>query len=454
MSVRQNMTPFPRRSFAIYREVINPEEIRNSKGISPFRASVVCIFYYIFLAISYVLEVQPKWRLSGFDIDPSPIFMLMSFVSIFAFFFGTRKRTRFNRLTLSFAFLSIYVPASVYISFANPSFYLWLVYFVSIIPLLYLSSLKIPIIRGKTISRNSFIYILVFVIGFLVLLVATRLGFSNISFDLYAVYDFRDDVASEIGVHLNRILSFTSKLFLPLLVIYALTVRSRVRYFLIAIAIIYALLIFGYWQHKSAIFLPLAVLGLYAILSKGRAEHNLLSIFLFLSIVLAFEAMIFSLRSTPYPGTINALIGRRALFVPPLLTDLYVQFFSSNEKFYWYSLTQHFGAKPPDYGLAPAFVIGLNFFDSDEMSANVGFVGSGYANAGMTGVLLYSTAMGFILAYLSSQAKILGSVFSFCLTALVVHTALASSDLLTTLRSHGLFLTMLILPFLKSPLKI
>lgn len=451
MSVRQNNTLFNRRSLAISREAANPSKILRFSGSSPLVYAIICVLYYTLLSISYVLEVQPKWWLMGFDINPSPIFVTLSITSIFVFFYCIRKRSEFNKLMLIFAFLTIYVPAMVYVSLSNPSIYLWLIFFISIIPLIYLSNIKIPIIRGGTISKESFIYIFIAIIGLLLMLLSIRVGVTQINFDLYAVYDFRDDIASRIGVRFNRMLSFVSKLFLPLLIIYALTLKGRIRYLLVTTGIVYALLIFGYWQHKSAVFLPVAVLALYAVLYKGNPEKRLLYMFLFLSFILAVEAIYLYMESNTYPGVLSSLLGRRALFIPAILTDFHIQFFSTNEKFFWYSITQHFGAASPSYGVAPAFAIGMNFFDSEDMSANVGFIGSGYANAGILGVILYSAILGLVLAYLNSQAKFLGSVFAFCTTILVIHTALASSDLITALRSHGLMLTMLIMPFLKRP---
>lgn len=421
----------------------------NPRSTSSLQLSLIGLTYFALLSMAYSLEIGGKWQARGFESEFSPGYLALSTMFVFAFFYQQGAVSNFRTLLLTFAFLTIYIPAMVYLSFGNPSSRLGLVYLLSILPLIFFSRLRFPTFLAKSFSKSAFITFLVAYMAIFLFLLASRVGFGNINLDIYAVYDFRHDAAENIGVQLNRNLSLISKFFLPLLLIYAASTQGKLQVLLVSVAVFFTFFLFAYWQHKSALILPLAVLGLYFFLRCGSANRRLLLLFLLFSFVLFAEAALYSIQGLSQPGALNSLFGRRALYIPPLLADYYLDFFSQNEKIYWHGLTQHLGIAGPGYKAAPAFLIGAHYFDSESVSANVGFIGSGYANAGIWGVLVYSSFLGLAVAFVSAQAKRIGSVFLFCLTAFVFHTAFASSDLITTIRSHGMLLMLLTIPFLK-----
>lgn len=386
----------------------------------------------------------------GFLNEVSYLIVGFSVVLIPLFLLAISRQTLFNRLCLTFVFLTVYVPALCYISYSNPSWYLLFAFLISIPPLLIFSRIKISPAKSSTFSVRVYVAILLVAIFATTLALVTRVGLSSVSFDLYGTYEFRRDAFTSIGVGLNRSLSIATTFFLPLLMIYAFSLKSRLRLIVFMLAGLSAVIIFGYWHHKSAIFLPFAAVSLYFFLNKGVPEYRLLLAFVLLSLILAIEAATYFILDIPGEAALNGLVGRRALFVPSLLTDYYIDFFSRNEMIMWRDLTKAFTGVPPAYDSAPAFLIGQLYFGDDDMSANVGFIGSGYAHAGLFGVVLYSCILGLIIAYLSSQARRLGPAFVFSVTAFVVHTAFASSDLPTALLAHGLLISLVILPFLAS----
>lgn len=422
-----------------------------SEYVSTTKSALLCIVYYLALSVAYVFEIQPKWDVMGFQSDVSYLFIAFSVALIPVYFLLISQRTPFNRLCLIFIFLTIYVPALSYISFANPSWYLMLAFLISIPPLLFFSSIKIPPIKAATFSVRVYVGILMLAIYAATAALVIRTGVANVSLDLYGAYEFRRGAFLSIGEGLNRTLSIITTFFLPLLIIYSISLKSRLRLIVLLFALLSAIVIFGYWQHKSALFLPIAAFSLYFFLKSGHPEYRLLYVFLLLSLILALEAILYVVSNNPEPAVLNGLIGRRALFVPPMLADLHIDFFTQNPKFFWQGLTDGFTGTSPIYDTSAAFLIGRFYFGDDNMSANVGLVGAGYAEAGLFGIVLYSSILGIIFAYLSSQARRLGHVFVFSVMAFVVHTAFASSDLLTTLLSHGLLFALVTLPFLASP---
>lgn len=419
------------------------------RAVSWLQLSFMSLLYFAFLSTSYNLEIGTKWGGQGFEHEFSPIYAIFSAFFIFIFFLQQGNAENFRALLLTFALLTVYIPAMVYLSFGTPSFRLGLAYLISMLSLVYFSKIRFATLRVKTAPKSLFVAGLLGIILLFMFLLASRVGFGKINFNIYAVYDFRRDVGEAIGENVNRALSLTSKILIPLLLIYAVSIKSNFRFVMIAIALFSIVIIFGYWQHKSALFLPVAVLVLYMYLRQGCAIRRLLLLFLLFSFTLLAEAIFYATQNFSNPGLMNSLLGRRALFVPPLISDYYLDFFLKNEMVYWHALTQHFGASGSGYNLAPPFIIGEAYFGSKEISANVGFIGAGYANAGILGVLVYSIFLGLAIAFISAQAKRLGSVFLFCLTAVVFHTAFVSSDLITTLRSHGMLLLLVVIPLLR-----
>ena len=80
-------------------------------------------------------------------------------------------------------------------------------------------------------------------------------------------------------------------------------------------------------------------------------------------------------------------------------------------------------------------------------SANNGFVSSGYAQAGMFGVFLYTVIIGWLLKcidFLSTKSRY-PLWFSLILVVNPLKTLMLSSDLFTTLLTHGLLISIMLL---------
>lgn len=430
--------------------LMNPGELAKSPNFSILYSIVILELYYVFLCGSYLLQIAPKWQGMGFGISTSALTILLSPIAIVFFCMAVPPREDFRTLSLYFSVLTLYIPALVYLGVGSSSLYASWLYFTSLVILIYISKIGMPTVKIRAISIRNYVVILSIVIGFSVIQLARLRGIFNLNFDIYSIYDFRGEVFDDIGSTFNRFLSVATKLLLPLLIIYAWILPGISRWVFVFISVAFAILIFGYWQHKSAAFMPIAILILFAFLKSRHSVKSLLVLFLIFSFALFFEAVIYFMYEIFEPGIINALLGRRILFVPPLLTEYYIDYFSRSPKIYWYNITQHFGGSGHEYDLPPSRLIGYFYFGSEEMSANIGFIGSGFLNAGIAGVILYSISIAIIISYLNAQAKRLGGVLVFCLAASILHVALVSSDLFTALRSHGLLLFIVAAPFLRS----
>lgn len=137
-----------------------------------------------------------------------------------------------------------------------------------------------------------------------------------------------------------------------------------------------------------------------------------------------------------YPYTVE-----RAFIAPGVLSNLYYEFFSDNEKAYLgYSFLSSF----IDYGydLEPAFLIGQEYFRL-ETRANASFFADGYANFGIIGVIIFSLIVrGLIFLYSAISFNWSKSVSNTFFVPFALYLINASP--LTMLVTGGFFLVLIL----------
>ena len=106
-------------------------------------------------------------------------------------------------------------------------------------------------------------------------------------------------------------------------------------------------------------------------------------------------------------------------------------------------------ASNPYGGLAPPRVIGEVYFGSAATSANAGFVGSGFAQAGLVGSLIYAAGAGMVIAICDAYGRYLGP--GLVAAAMIGQYAalITSTDFLTLFLTHGLLLALVLLALMK-----
>ena len=85
-------------------------------------------------------------------------------------------------------------------------------------------------------------------------------------------------------------------------------------------------------------------------------------------------------------------------------------------------------------------------FRGTDASANNGYVSSGYAHAGIMGVFLYSLILGVIMSLLNSMTRNSDHLwFYLALVIVPIRAVVISSDLFTSLLTHGLLISILLI---------
>jgi len=147
---------------------------------------------------------------------------------------------------------------------------------------------------------------------------------------------------------------------------------------------------------------------------------------------------------------ISSMFVRRLFFVPASLNFAYFDFFKDHQFVYFTDskfLPFYYIFGYP-YDLSVSHLIGREIFMKPDMAANTGWLGSGYAQMGFLGMILYAFIISLILRYLDYLSKYLNKKFLILSFIPYIITLFLSSDLKTTLLNHGLFFYIILLSIL------
>lgn len=308
-----------------------------------------------------------------------------------------------------------------------------------------LPSIWLPILSAQTLIR------LLLILSLLCILALLWFGAGDyLNFDFREVYKFRRTISASMPSWMGYPIGIVSAALLPAATALGLYTRQWPT---VLLSVAMSIVIFGLTAHKGPIFYPLAVIAMWFICGR-KNPATIIATALIAGILLAICDYAFvGVDTNPLgkdAGWISALLVRRTLIAPALLNWLHIEFFSNSELYWWSYSRFTFGLFQVPYDLLPPNMIGRAYFDNADMSANTGYIGSGYANAKLLGVLFYSVVILLLFTFVASVGRRFGRQFTASLFLLPVITILTSSDLPTSILSHGGAVIVLI-PFLLKP---
>lgn len=259
-----------------------------------------------------------------------------------------------------------------------------------------------------------------------------------LSFDLGRIYEFRDRVAERIDrgplAYLNL---WTYKVFTIFLVCVLLQQR---RYGWLVMVLACQLFFFGLTSHRIVLFLPLLAIVVWLYLGRINQLDPLPYVAALGLLLALYLYQTWSIESIP------EIAIRRAFFVPSGLTFQWFDYFDTHPHVYWADrLLAPFSSGDYVRVNIPR-LIGDYLVPGSNSAANTGMIGAGYAQAGYWGILLYAVILGLILSALNMIVHV--GVPLWLVAALSIgplRTAVADSDMFTTLLSHGLGMVVLLL---------
>lgn len=392
-------------------------------------------FVLLFRAIldcSYSFFVSDFFSYDGYGFDFSISNYLISWggylVSIKILSDRLRKVSHYFFLT---SVLSVIAPlTSIYgLDSSRPLFpvfitissLLW-IYFLSRLGLI--SFNRLPIVKsGRSIAVGISILFVVFLVFWFFVSGAKP------NLDLSRVYEFRQANA-ELAA--KGVLAYTNNWTFQIFSIYLICFSLYARkYSLCVIMLFVQVYFFAISAHKTILFLPVLVFGVWLYFRKSNS-------LLFVPIV--FSAIILMSMISYYAFDdlwMTSLLSRRVFFMPASLCFTYFEFFSEHAYVYW-SNSIFSGLLEYPYGdLGIPYVIG-GYLGYPEMGANNGFVSSGFAHGGVGGVFFYATIIGLMLRLINHISSGYMPVWvAVAISVVPLRSLLISSDLFTVMLTHG-----------------
>ena len=309
--------------------------------------------------------------------------------------------------------------------------------------LLGVSFIRWPVPRLASLSQNTLMNLLLSLMIFAIGLQASFGNVANFNLNLERVYDFRRNSAAELPWIFGYIYSNISVAVIPVALSVAVLLRKNM---LVMFTILSSIILFGFTHHKSVFFTPLIVLVFCTLFSKMKSSVNIGWIFILIPIISLLEIYILKfLFVIETPGLFTSYTVRRSLLVPPLIDSIYVDFFVNNAKYYWSTSKFSLGLIDSPSQLSAPFLIGSTVFGDQDMSANAGYLGSGFANAGVFGSASYAVFLGLLISALNSYGRLVGHVLVTSVSIILIVTVVTSTDPTTAILSHGLLALLLIL---------
>ena len=423
-------------------------KIKVSNDLKIFLIKIIFLFGYKSLLCLFI----HKWLLLGNYYFLSPEYDLKKFAIGFIFFLLTiffLKNNFINKLFLILILFIVY-PSIALFEMTNFSIYTLVVTFISLLLIYIFSNFFIfnynIFSKFKILSLKKSYYFCCMLIFAYILFIFSQVDFGNKFItdlrkfsDLRYILDFKNEV-----YYFNSIITVS---ILPYVLILSLY-KKRFIFFAIFI-ILYFFLAFVFMS-KILLFIPLISVFMYLFYNKKyffiltlTAPIVLLIIsFIEIEILVKYNGIIDYFGS----GIFGNFLIRRIILIPSIVNFSYLEFFALNDFLYWGESKISLGLLNELQFLPSSSKIIGNYFYLDTYSVNSGLIGSGYANLGIWGVIIYSILVGLLFSLLNSVSQHIKSNLVFSIFFANIYYIFLVSDLLTVINSYGLaFLILLII---------
>ncbi len=416
--------------------------------------AVLALLFMGALITSYKLHVVPQYAYMGYKyFSPSIVALIVNMMMIA--FVATQMPDSVNKPSDIFVwfFLVVVIIPSLSIPLVSVNkiggyslFAAQVTFALSFLVVVWISNIKIQIIDLPYLNERLFYGVLFsfFLIIFLSMYLdygfdPKRLFSLESLAELYGIrLEQREAMATASVISLYG-MSWLTKLLIPMLIVINLRKNRRIW---AAIFVLAQLLIFTVSVQKSFILTLVITYFVYRLVSK-QPERAGFRFFYSVSLFTFGAFLIFILTNN---GILIDVFVRRALIVPGMLSGYYIEFFDING-LAMYSQNFLRSIFDTSYNVAPAFIIGEEYFGRPDLRANVNFLADSFGNIGNLGVFFNSLILGVILLLFNifSVGKdmrivipsLCGVAWSFC-----------ESPFVTSLFTHGVVIALIMVALL------
>lgn len=414
-----------------------------SAGMQRAFAAALAIGYSLFLIVVYVGFVAPVFGYMGFSTENINL---------------TKCVEAFALILL----LSITIPAA----FRLPSdFLVFCLFFLTVLPVLLvmglmdksrtvaltiviaylvvwainqLPAIELPLIRGG----RKFFWAISLAMTFLTIAWIFISGAaSGFSLDLGKVYAVRESQGAtlQVGV-LAYINQWVFKSINPLLIVFAAVSR---RWVVLVALIALQVFFFGVTAHKSIAAIAILVIGTYFLIQRDTKPYQ------FIGMAAISVSAVYGLSLAFGMIAPASYVVRRAVFVPADLHFAYFEFFAQAGHVRWSSsFLSSFVQYPFDYNTPNTMSVFL--YGHAEAAANAGFLASGFMHFGHVGVFLFAMIIGLLIRVVDGLALRSNTPLAIAAVLPGFLWTFTSSDLTTSLLTHGLLFSLFLLWLLSS----
>ena len=401
-----------------------------------FLASV--LMFRLMLDISYILVVSDIFSYHSYKFSFGIFQYLLSWLMLFlSFSIVSTKLIKVSDFFFLMTYLGLIVPmSSIYGLDDNRDIFPLLLTISSLYLINIITKLKsayeisYPTVRdGEKLAIYISLVFVFFLIGWYLI--------SGVTFnlDIAKVYEFREDnTEASTGGVFSYTNGWTYQIFNIFLI--SITLLHR-KYLFCLLFVLIQIYFFSASAHKTVLFLPILVFGVWYYL-KNTNKLIIIPFSFFLLILLANITYVIS-----EDIMFSSLFSRRVFFVPARLTFNYFDFFSENPYVYWSNSVLSWLI---DYPYTENVSKTIGAYLGNESNANNGFISSGYAHAGVFGVIVYSVFIGSILRFIDKySSKNIPVWLGVSLTLVPLRNLILSSDFFTVLLTHGLLIALILI---------
>jgi hypothetical protein len=396
------------------------------------------------MLITYIEFINPLYDYMNFDWNPNLLRIVESiFIIIIISALLPSNVSRPSDFFIHLHFLFPILPMIMLYGAENqPREFLYFVVLCFIVVVQILKNVKLRPVRAANIYAPTLSKYLLIISWMTIAIIVALGGMRYFNLSLFDVYKYRTAAAENLPSIFSYILPLVSKVALPFSLLISVHYKNKGVAWL---AIFGSVMIFGLTSHKGPLIYPLIILALYFVLSR-KNPIKLLIIGYILTLILSHISFLVEGLEM-----IGSMIVRRSYLTPAELNYLYFEFFSSpgNNFYYWSDSRISAGLLETPSDLKGANLIGLEYFNNENTSANTGWIGAGFMHAGYVGMMLYAIILSFIFTIINSYSSVVGIKLIVPLLTTSILTAMVSSDLLVTLLTHGLMYCLILISLIK-----
>lgn len=420
---------------------------RRYKRLSSDNTFIMCVLYlFAFAMVStvYVLYTSQMWSYLGLTLSINPTKVFVSVAVLLTFVAFIPKQWSLRAFFLNIVVTTSVIPSLVLYSFSDKPTVSAIIIWSSVAIVYLVSAVRFPRMKILSISPRIIMWILLILSAFFIGAIVLLGGFRYFNLDFSRVYEFRDQAADSLPPGFDYLSTTFSNAIVPLGIAFSLHYKNNIN---VLLFVLMSILMFGLTSHKVMFFTPFVVTGAYFLIAYSPKYRNILIGFCTITLIIAASVILipyFSANS--FWGWLENLFIRRTLMVPAMLDYSYISFFSDNDQYYWSTSKISLGLlSPPHNGVSPPEMIGLAHFGTTAAWADTGFIGSGFAQAGVLGSIIYAVAVGLMISIFQSFSRDLGVPMIASATLGLFATMIHSSDFVSLFLTHGLMLTLIIL---------